>query len=591
MKRLIKKLFNTNISTSYMFILLGISSLMMLGYFSYAWFTVQGVQKYSVVTGNLTGTLAIGDKSITITGSGVISYTPTTNQDVITITVTNTSDRTTKNSVYYYNPADTNIVVGYTAESETTPTTTGVTVVKGKSLTYKIAIINAKGKEIKIGSSMGLANADLSLPENTKEIVKTEDSYCKDNGFTTLSDCMLVMNSHEATTDTAKTNIKAKGTPDFSQVATTDEGLYMAEDDEGESYYYRGAVKNNYVSFAGFIWRIIRRNGDGSVRMLYSGKSTSDTGDNVTIGNSEFNNKYWDPTYVGYKYNEDFSLHESNGTTDYDWFTNTQKYNFGTGYTFDSSTKKFTLTGDIKQLTWNDNHDEIVNNGLYSCLEISCNVVYKIVGYNSATQMKVQPISYSSNSLLTAQTNKTDSPIKTKLDNWYKTNMTSYTSKLADETFCSDRSISSGTGYKTDSYTFYGAYTRLQDSKKPSLKCSQNNDKFKMSNESAKLDYSVGLILADEVALAGGRSYYNGEYSPNSNYYLYNGKYYWIFSPSGFFSNSSYASVWSVMPSGSLDPWYDVAGSIGVRPVISLRADTLITKGDGSSLNPFVVET
>ena len=591
MKRLIKKLFNTNISTSYMFILLGISSLMMLGYFSYAWFTVQGVQKYSVVTGNLTGTLAIGDKSITITGSGVISYTPTTNQDVITITVTNTSDRTTKNSVYYYNPADTNIVVGYTAESETIPTTTGVTVVKGKSLTYKIAIINAKGKEIKIGSSMGLANADLSLPENTKEIVKTEDSYCKYNGFTTLSDCMLVMNSHEDNVDTAKTNIKAKGTPDFSQIATTDEGLYMAEDDEGESYYYRGAVKNNYVSFAGFIWRIIRRNGDGSVRMLYSGKSTSDTGDNVTIGNSEFNNKYWDPTYVGYKYNEDFSLHESNGTTGYDWFTNTTKYNFGTGYTFDEATKKFTLTGDIKQLAWNDNHDEIVNNGLYSCLETSCNVVYKVTGYINATTMIVQPISYSSNSLLTAQTNKTDSPIKTKLDNWYKTNMTSYTSKLADETFCSDRSISSGTGYKTDSYTFYGAYNRLQDNKKPSLKCSGDNDKFKMSNESAKLDYPVGLILADEVVLAGGRSYYNGEYSPNSNYYLYNGKYYWIFSPSGFFSNSSYASVWSVMPSGSLDPWYDVAGSIGVRPVISLRADTLITKGDGSSLNPFVVET
>ena len=591
MKRLIKKLFNTNISTSYMFILLGISSLMMLGYFSYAWFTVQGVQKYSVVTGNLTGTLAIGDKSITITGSGVISYTPTTNQDVITITVTNTSDRTTKNSVYYYNPADTNIVVGYTAESETTPTTTGVTVVKGKSLTYKIAIINAKGKEIKIGSSMGLANADLSLPENTKEIVKTEDSYCKDNGFTTLSDCMLVMNSHEATTDTAKTNIKAKGTPDFSQVATTDEGLYMAEDDEGESYYYRGAVKNNYVSFAGFIWRIIRRNGDGSVRMLYSGKSTSDTGDNVTIGNSEFNNKYWDPTYVGYKYNEDFSLHESNGTTDYDWFTNTQKYNFGTGYTFDSSTKKFTLTGDIKQLTWNDNHDVIVNNGLYSCLNTNCNVVYKITGYKDTTTMIVQPISYSSNSLLTAQTNKTDSPIKTKLDNWYKTNLTSYASYLADETFCSDRNIPSGSGYLTTPTTIYGAYNRLHYNKKPSLKCSQNNDKFEISNESAKLDYPVGLILADEVVLAGGRSYYNGEYSPNSNYYLYNGKYYWIFSPSGFFSNSSYASVWSVMPSGSLDPWYDVAGSIGVRPVISLRADTLITKGDGSSLNPFVVET
>ena len=458
--------------------------------------------------------------------------------------------------------------------------------VKNKSTTYKLYlwIASDAGNDIqnKIYKSRIIVNSTSN---------KTLDTYCLDNGFTKLSDCMLVMNNHEATTDIAKTNIKAKGTPDFSKTATTDEGLFMAEDDEGESYYYRGAVKNNYVSFAGFTWRIIRRNGDGSVRMIYSGKKTSDTGDAVTIGNSQFNSKYWDPTYVGYKYNEDFSLHENNGTTGYTWFTNTQKYNFGTGYTFDETTKKFTLTGDIKQLTWNDNHDEIVNNGLYSCLEISCNVVYKIVGYNSATQMKVQPISYSSNSLLSAQTNKTDSPIKTKLDNWYKTNMTSYTSKLADETFCSDRSISGGTGYKTDSFTFYGAYNRLEDSKKPSLKCSQNNDKFKMSNESAKLDYPVGLILADEVALAGGRSYYNGKYSPNSNYYLYNGKYYWTLSPSYFNPYYSGAYVWYVLPSGSLCPWDYVTASMGVRPVINLRANTLITKGDGSALNPFVVET
>ena len=428
--------------------------------------------------------------------------------------------------------------------------------------------------------------------QTSDTVAQAEDTYCKDNGFTTLSDCMLVMNNHEATTDAAKTAIKAKGTPDFTKTAPNDtetDGLYMAEDDEGESYYYRGAVKNNYVSFAGFIWRIIRRNGDGSIRMVYSGKSTSDTGNAVTIGDSQFNSKYWDPTYVGYKYNEDFSLHESNGTTGYDWFTNTTKYNFGTGYTFDQSTKKFTLTGDIKQLTWNDNHDEIVNNQLYSCLNTSCNVVYKVTGYINGTQMRVQPISYSSNSLLSAQTNTTDSPIKTKLDNWYKTNMTSYTSKLADETFCSDRSMTSGSGYLTTPTTLYGAYNRLQNNKKPSLKCSQDNDKFKMSNESAKLDYPVGLILADEVALAGGRAYYNGAYSPNSNYYLYNGKYYWTLSPSNFNSNSSHARVWPVLPSGSLTPWYDVTLSLGVRPVINLKADILITKGDGTSLNPFVV--
>ena len=428
--------------------------------------------------------------------------------------------------------------------------------------------------------------------QTSDTVAQAEDKYCYENGFNTLSDCMLVMNNHEATVETAKTAIKAKGTPDFSNIAPNDsetDGLYMTEDDEGESYYYRGPVKNNYVSFAGFIWRIIRRNGDGSVRMIYSGKSTSDTGDNVTMGNSQFNSKYWDPTYVGYKYNEDFSLHENNGTTVYDWFTNTTKYNFGTGYTFDTTTKKFTLTGDIKQLTWKDNHDEIVNNQLYSCLNTSCNVVYKVTGYLNDTQMRVQPISYSSNSLLSAQTNSTDSPIKTKLDSWYKTNLTSYTSKLADESFCSDRSISSGSGYLTTPTTLYGAYTRLQDRKTPSLKCSQDNDKFKVSNESAKLDYPVGLILADEVALAGGRSYYNGDYSPNSNYYLYNGKYFWTLSPSRFSSSSSGASVWAVMSSGSLYPWNRVTSSVGVRPVINLKADTLITKGDGSSLNPFVI--
>ena len=422
--------------------------------------------------------------------------------------------------------------------------------------------------------------------QTSDTVAKAEDTYCKDNGFNTLSDCMLVMNNHESSIDIAKTNIKSKGTPDFSKTATTDEGLFMAEDDEGESYYYRGAVKNNYVSFAGFTWRIIRRNGDGSVRMIYSGKSTTDTGEAVTIGNSGFNSKYWDPTYVGYKYNEDFELHENNGTTGYDWFTNTSKYNYGTGYTFDASTKKFTLTGTIKQLTWKDNHDEIVKSQLYSCLNTSCNVVYKVTGYSNDTTMIVKPISYSSKSLATAQTNNTNSAIKTTIDNWYKNNLIAYTSKLADETFCNDRSIARGTGYKTDSYTYYGSYNRNADRKTPSLKCAQANDKFKVSSASAKLDYPVALITADEMAMAGGVLD-----TANTNYYLYNGQYQWSLSPGYFISYSSQANVWYVLPSGSLYPYYYVAFSFGVRPVINLKADTLITKGDGSSLNPFVIKS
>ena len=424
-----------------------------------------------------------------------------------------------------------------------------------------------------------------------KVVINQGDDYCIRNGLNTLSDCMLVMNSHETSVENAKTNITNKGTPDFSKIATTDEGLYMAEDDDGASYYYRGAVKNNYVSFAGYTWRIIRRNGNGSIRLIYSGKTTSDTGESTTIGKSQYNSKYWDPAYVGYKYDEKFSLHENNETTSYDGVTNTQKYNFGTGYIFDETTKKFILTGTIKQLTWKENYNEIVSSNLYSCLGTSCNIIYKITGYKSDTIMTVQPISYSSDSYEDAIINDTNSIMKNILDTWYKNNLINYASYLADETFCNDRSIINGTGYLLNSRTDYGGYYRLQDSKTPILKCMQDSNKFKLSNENAKLDYPIALITADEVALAGGRGYYMGAYSPNSSYYLYNGQIYWTMTPSYFYNGTSNSRVWDILENGSLSSWRSVDFSSGVRPVINLRSDVQITKGDGTTLNPYVIQS
>lgn len=63
-------------------------------------------------------------------------------------------------------------------------------------------------------------------------------------------------------------------TPDFSKVATTKEGIFMANDDYGESYYYRGQA-DNWVDFAGNKWRIIRINGDGSIRLISTYTITS----------------------------------------------------------------------------------------------------------------------------------------------------------------------------------------------------------------------------------------------------------------------------------------------------------------------------
>jgi hypothetical protein len=88
-------------------------------------------------------------------------------------------------------------------------------------------------------------------------------------------------------------------TPDFSQAATTDEGMFSALDNNGVSCYFRGAVTNNYVKFANFWWRIVRINGDGSVRLIYQGESATGNGQ---IGTRAFNTNRNDNAHVGYMY-------------------------------------------------------------------------------------------------------------------------------------------------------------------------------------------------------------------------------------------------------------------------------------------------
>ena len=78
--------------------------------------------------------------------------------------------------------------------------------------------------------------------------------------------------------------------------------VYSVADDWGTSYVYAGAPTDNWVSFAGFYWRIIRINGDGSIRMIYAGTSTSTSGTDDQISTSAYNSSRSDNAYVGYMY-------------------------------------------------------------------------------------------------------------------------------------------------------------------------------------------------------------------------------------------------------------------------------------------------
>ena len=107
---------------------------------------------------------------------------------------------------------------------------------------------------------------------------------------------------------------ESTGTPDFSKTSCSSGcgestvGIYKTKDDIGDSYYFRGDVENNYVYFANKYWRIIRINGDGSVRMIYAGTSAHENGyddsstNDMNIGTSEFNTNYNDNAYVGFMY-------------------------------------------------------------------------------------------------------------------------------------------------------------------------------------------------------------------------------------------------------------------------------------------------
>ena len=100
---------------------------------------------------------------------------------------------------------------------------------------------------------------------------------------------------------------------DFSTTSEADgtSGIYAENDDFGTSYYFRGDVDYNYVKFGkntsdlDMYWRIVRINGDGTIRMIYDGTSPHPNGKISTdrqIGASAFNTAINDNTYVGYMY-------------------------------------------------------------------------------------------------------------------------------------------------------------------------------------------------------------------------------------------------------------------------------------------------
>ena len=234
-----------------------------------------------------------------------------------------------------------------------------------------------------------------------------------------------------------------------------------------------------------------------------------------------------------------------------------------------------TETGGVKLI-----YDGVPSNG--QCNNTGDNSTIGSSKFNESNK-DAKYVGYMYGSSIDDETYTDDSTIKKIIDTWYETNMTSYTLQLEDTVFCNDRS------YTTSGSTLYfGAYTRLNKNKQPTLKCQNTKDKFTVdaSNGNGALTYPVGLITADEIAYAGG---VNRSSNTNSSFYLYTGGRYWALSPSDFFYSVAYG--FDLASAGSL-VYSNVATSsgVGVRPSVSLKPGIGMTGGgSGTAADPFVI--
>ena len=236
--------------------------------------------------------------------------------------------------------------------------------------------------------------------------------------------------------NTLKTPITTPG----AAISTASEALLAStEDDYGTSYYFRRAVKNNYVQFAHKCWRIVRSGGDGFVKLILHNDNKAGAANPCASANnstsaafarysgttytSAFNSSYNDDAYVGFKYG-------TVGASDY--------------ATTHANTNNSTILTNLE--TWYNNnltsYESVIDNSVW------CN----------------------------DKTNVTD----TSYNPWGYSNV-------------------NGLGYAKN-VTYYGATQRLVSTSGstggtgPSLKC---------NGELSKINSKVGLITADELAFAG----------------------------------------------------------------------------------------
>ena len=132
-----------------------------------------------------------------------------------------------------------------------------------------------------------------------------------------ISETLYTMIADNAVLDnTTSTYVTNSNGVQFNAISsnTNGKGLYIragTQNDAHPIYYYRGAVGNNNVLFAGFCWKIVRTTSTGGTKLIYNGLPSGTNSDQCTntkgtdtqlAATSKFNSTSNSPADVGYMY-------------------------------------------------------------------------------------------------------------------------------------------------------------------------------------------------------------------------------------------------------------------------------------------------
>lgn len=249
------------------------------------------------------------------------------------------------------------------------------------------------------------------------------------------------------------------------------------------------------------------------------------------------------------------------------------------------SNGKYKLSGTVTNIGLYDTSNiSKINNTHYTCFTAGdeCSSVYYVyyANGNYVYSIKLNNGENISGALVnmfnSSATNSKDSIIKQLVESWYAHSLSNYTSYLSDTVYCNDRSIKSLGGFNPSGGSLYSPLT-FNGTSNTSLLCSNEADRFSVSNSVAPLKYPIGLLSGAEANLFG------------NNKVRASGSKYWIMSPSSLTGTSIGQFV--VEATGTLNSAVSINSSNYIRPVITLKGSLTLVSGDGSVTSPYVVST